>query len=43
MVNYYSENLEPKQSTVQQLLMFSKAVKSIQSNILNNQIVFHLN
>jgi hypothetical protein len=43
MKEFYSENLNPKNSTIQQLLMFSKSLKIVKSIVIDEKIVLNLN
>ena len=36
-------SLEPKPSTIQKILMFSKSISPLESTILKNKIVYHTN
>ncbi len=35
--------LEPKNSTIQKLLLYSKSINLLQSNILKDRILIHIN
>lgn len=43
MIEFYSESFEPKQATVNKLLMFSKSIKTVKSEILKEKLIINLN
>ncbi len=43
MIEFYSESFEPKQATVNRLIMFSKSITSVKSEILKEILIINLN
>lgn len=43
MIKFYTEKLEPKKSTVNRLLMFSKSISAIKSEKLDDKFIINLN
>lgn len=35
--------LEPKKSTIQKILLYSKSINSIKTNIISDHVIVHLN
>ncbi|WP_313373920.1 hypothetical protein [Chishuiella sp.] len=43
MIEVYSEKLEPKQSTIEKLLLFSKSISTVKSEELKTKLIINLN
>ncbi|STD59137.1 Uncharacterised protein [Empedobacter falsenii] len=43
MIEFYSEKFEPKQSTIEKLLMFSKSISALKLNNVKEIIILNLN
>ena len=43
MIEFYSEKFEPKQSTIEKLLMISKSISALKLNSVKQTIILNLN
>ncbi len=43
MIEFYSENLQPQQFTIDKILYFSKSVRFIKSTLLHEDFIINMN
>ena len=43
MIEFYSEDLQPQQYTIDKILFFSKSVRFIKSTILHEDFIININ
>ncbi len=43
MIEFYSEDLQPQQYTIDKILFFSKSVRFIKSTILHEDFIINMN